>query len=64
MAANALASAGFEHVYNVIDGMEGDLLNNPGSVYHRKRMKNGWKNSGPPWTYEVDPDLLWISTRR
>jgi len=64
LAVNALAKAGFEHVYNVIDGMEGDLVNNPGSVYHGKRMKNGWKNSGPPWTYEVDPDLLWISTRR
>jgi rhodanese-related sulfurtransferase len=64
LAANALAKAGFEHVYNVIDGMEGDLVNNPGSVYHGKRMKNGWKNSGPPWTYDVNPDLLWSSARQ
>jgi hypothetical protein len=24
-------------------------------------MKNGWKNSGSPWTYDVNPELLWIS---
>ena len=58
MAVNALAKAGFVNVYNIIDGMEGDKVNDPESVYHGKRMKNGWKNSGLPWTYDVDPD--WI----
>jgi rhodanese-related sulfurtransferase len=61
LAANALIKAGFSKVYNIIDGMEGDKVDDPGSVYHGKRMKNGWKNSGSPWTYEVNPDLLWIS---
>lgn len=61
MAVNALAKAGFKHVYNIIDGMEGDMVNDPASAYQGKRMKNGWKNSGIPWTYEVNPDLLWIS---
>jgi len=64
LAVNALAKAGFENVYNIIDGMEGDKVNDPGSVYHGKRMKNGWKNSGSPWTYDVNPDLIWISTRQ
>ena len=63
-AVNALAKAGFKRVFNIIDGMEGDLVHDPDSAYDGKRMKNGWKNSGSPWTYEVDPDLLWTSTRQ
>jgi rhodanese-related sulfurtransferase len=39
MAVNALAKAGFVNVYNIIDGMEGDKVDDPGSVYHGKRMK-------------------------
>ncbi len=54
MAVNALAKAGFVNVYNIIDGMEGDLVDDPKSKHHGKRMKNGWKNSGSPWTYEVN----------
>jgi len=56
MAVNALAKAGFVNVYNIIDGMEGDKVDDPGSVYHGKRMRNGWKNCGAPWTYEVNPE--------
>ena len=63
MAVNLLAQAGFKNVYNIIDGMEGDKVDDPASVYHGKRMKNGWKNSGSPWTYDINPDLLWSSTR-
>jgi rhodanese-related sulfurtransferase len=61
LAVNALAQAGFEHVYNVIDGFEGDKVDDPTSVFHGKRMKNGWKNSGAPWTYDCDPALLWTA---
>ncbi len=60
LAVNALAQAGFTSVYNVIDGTEGDKVDDPTSYYHGKRMKNGWKNSGSPWTYDCEPDLLWI----
>jgi rhodanese-related sulfurtransferase len=62
LATNALAKAGFNDAYNIIDGMEGDKVDDPGTAYHGKRMRNGWKNSGSPWTYEINPDLLWIST--
>jgi rhodanese-related sulfurtransferase len=62
LAVNALAKAGFENVYNIVDGMEGDKVDDHGSSYYGKRMKNGWKNSGIPWTYDVNPDLLWIAT--
>ena len=58
MAVNLLATAGFKNVYNIIDGMEGDLVHDPDSVHHGKRMKNGWKNSGAPWTYELDPERI------
>jgi rhodanese-related sulfurtransferase len=63
-AVDALAKAGFVNVYNIIDGMEGDKVDDPGSANHGKRMKNGWKNSGSPWTYDVNPDLLWLTVRR
>jgi len=56
MAVNALVKAGFVNVYNIIDGVEGDKVDDPGSVYHGKRMRNGWKNCGAPWTYEVNPE--------
>jgi rhodanese-related sulfurtransferase len=42
LAANGLAKAGFAKAYNVIDGFEGDKVDDPGSAYHGKRMKNGW----------------------
>jgi len=55
MAVNMLAEAGFTNVYNITDGMEGDTVKDPGSVFKGQRLKNGWKNSGAPWTYEIDP---------
>jgi rhodanese-related sulfurtransferase len=64
IAVNMLAKAGFVNAYNIIDGMEGDKVDDAESAYHGKRMKNGWKNSGAPWTYDVNPDLIWISTRQ
>jgi rhodanese-related sulfurtransferase len=60
MAINMLAKAGFQNVYNITDGMEGDKVNDPESVYHGKRMKDGWKNAGLPWTYDLDPELIWL----
>jgi len=60
-AANMLIEAGFTNVYNIIDGFEGDKVDDPDSAYHGKRMKNGWKNFGLPWTYETDLEQLWIS---
>ena len=58
MAVNALAAAGFTNVYQIIDGMEGDAVKDPDSVYQGQRLKNGWKNSGLPWTYKPDPEKM------
>lgn len=59
-AVNALAEAGFTRVYSITDGFEGDTVKDPQSVYHGKRMLNGWKNSGLPWTYEVKTEQIRI----
>jgi rhodanese-related sulfurtransferase len=59
MAVNALARAGFTQVHNIIDGFEGDKVEDPESVYHGTRMRNGWKNAAP-WTYRLDPKLVWL----
>ena len=58
MAVNLLAKAGYKNVYNVIDGMEGDSVDDPESVFQGQRLVNGWKNSGLPWTYKIDPARL------
>ena len=60
MAVNQLAAAGFKYAYNVVDGMEGDKVRDPASVFQGKRMVNGWKNSGLPWNYSLDPEKILI----
>ncbi len=59
MAVNAMAKAGFANVHNIIDGFEGDKVEDAESIYHGMRMRNGWKNS-VPWTYHLDPRLVWL----
>jgi rhodanese-related sulfurtransferase len=58
MAVNQLAAAGFKHVYNIIDGMEGDTVDDPRSVFLGQHLLNGWKNSGCAWTYQLTPDRM------
>ncbi len=59
-AVNQLAEAGFKNVYNITDGFEGDKVEDPNSVFLGERMVNGWKNSGLPYTYAIDPKLMLI----
>ena len=63
-AVSLLKEAGFRNVYNISDGMEGDLVDDPRSVFHGQRMLNGWKNSGLPWTYETDPAQMILPPNR
>lgn len=58
VSVNLLAEAGFINVYNIIDGMEGDKVDDPESIFHGKRMRNGWKNAGLPWTYDLDLEQM------
>ncbi|MFO7685100.1 MAG: rhodanese-like domain-containing protein [Desulfobacterales bacterium] len=58
-SVNRLTKVGFTNVYNIIDGFEGDKISDEDSVFNGKRMKNGWKNSFAPWTYDLNPDLVY-----
>ena len=40
IAANMLAKAGFKSVYNIVDGMEGDPVEYPESVFSGQRLAN------------------------
>ena len=64
MAVNALTIAGFTNVHNIIDGMEGDTVDEPERRYHGERTRNGWKNSGSPWNYAVNPEQTCMQTAR
>ena len=55
MAINMLAQAGFKQVYNIVDGVEGDPVDDPGSVFHGMPMRNGWKNSGLSLDLQTQP---------
>ena len=64
MAINMLAAtAGFTHLYNILDGMEGARVNDPDSVFDGMRRKNGWSMSGLPWTYDLDPERMDLPER-
>ncbi len=58
MACNLLDKAGFKNVYNILDGMEGDPVDDPESVFAGQRLKNGWKNAGCPWTYALTSERM------
>jgi rhodanese-related sulfurtransferase len=50
-AANLLAKAGYENVYTVVDGYEGDKAKE--GAQKGQRVVNGWKNNGLPWSYSL-----------
>jgi rhodanese-related sulfurtransferase len=62
-SVNLLAEAGFKNVYNIVDGFEGDSIKDSGSYFDGKRIRNGWKNSGAPWTYSLDPELMYLTEK-
>jgi rhodanese-related sulfurtransferase len=64
IAVNLLGRAGFKNVYNITDGMEGDVVKDPDSVFRNQRLVNGWKNSGLPWTYHIDPVRMVLPPQR
>jgi rhodanese-related sulfurtransferase len=43
-AAEAATKAGFKHVFNILEGFEGDL-----DEHQRRGAFNGWRNAGLPW---------------
>ena len=59
VAVNRLAKAGFKNAYNILDGFEGDKVSDKSNPNYGKRMLDGWKNSPAPWTYDLDPKLVY-----
>jgi len=57
-AANLLKDLGFEKVYTVVDGFEGDLAKDGPNA--GKRVINGWKNAGLPWSYKLEKEKLYF----
>ena len=61
MAVNLLAKAGFTQVYNIVDGIEGDANADSDSVAQAQPLKDGWKNSGCPWTKKLTPERMLLA---
>ncbi len=55
-AIKLMAAAGFTKTYNIVDSFEGDK--EKAGPNAGKRTVNGWKNSGSPWTYDLDEKLI------
>ena len=56
-AANVLFDKGFKKVYVVTDGFEGGALKEGDKKGWR--LKNGWKNSGLPWSYKLNKEKMY-----
>ncbi|MFZ5452073.1 MAG: rhodanese-like domain-containing protein [Thermodesulfobacteriota bacterium] len=63
-SVDKLAKAGFTKVYNILDGFEGDKVKDKNDPNYGKRTKNGWRNSGAPWTYDLDANLIYLPTKK
>ena len=75
IAAKDLASSGFTNIYNVGDGFEGSRFpsfkdSNKNKFYRQLAKRNkihgfnqrrqyGWQWWGLPWTYEINPKLVY-----
>lgn len=58
-AANLLAKAGYNNVYTVIDGYEGDKAKK--GEQKGQRVVNGWKNNGLPWSYSLLASKMYMA---
>jgi rhodanese-related sulfurtransferase len=60
-ASTAAVDAGFkpDKVFNVLGGFEGDKIKDKTSPFYGKRMLGGWRLEGLPWTYKMNPELLY-----
>lgn len=59
LAANILTDLGYKKVYSVVDGYEGDMAKD--GPNKGRRMVNGWKNDGLPWSYDLDKAKMYGS---
>ncbi|MDH5518025.1 MAG: rhodanese-like domain-containing protein [Gammaproteobacteria bacterium] len=57
-AANLLSQLGYNNVYSVVDGFEGDKAKSGPNKGHR--VVNGWKNANLPWSYKLTVAKMYI----
>lgn len=60
-AADYLLEDGFKKIYTVTDGFEGDLQKDGSNA--GRRLVNGWKNAGLPWSYQLDKSKMYLQKR-
>ena len=56
-AADVIAEMGYSDVYSMTDGFEGEKLKEGNS--QGVRAQDGWRNSGLPWSYDINSDVAW-----
>ncbi|SFR51862.1 rhodanese-like domain-containing protein [Thiomicrospira sp. ALE5] len=56
--ARILDQYGYKNVYLLLGGFEGSVVREGDKKGFR--LVNGWKNSGMPWTYDIDPDIVYF----
>ncbi len=62
-AVDRLKQEGFWNAYSVMDGFEGAKSDDEQSYSRGKRMSNGWKNGGGPWTYDIEISTMATATK-
>ncbi|HLA83536.1 MAG TPA: rhodanese-like domain-containing protein, partial [Thermoguttaceae bacterium] len=63
-ACNALAAAGYKKVYCIVDGFEGDPIDDRHSESTAQRTQGGWRNTGLPWTYGLRNNLMYLPEKK
>ncbi len=56
-AAKVLIKAGYTNVWNLTEGFEGDKAKSGA------RAKNGWRNAGLPWSYNIPAKAAWVPVK-
>jgi rhodanese-related sulfurtransferase len=56
-AADALFAMGYPNVYSMVDGFEGGK--SKGGTHKGARVVDGWKNSGLPWGWKLEHDVMY-----
>lgn len=60
-AIKYLENKGYKQVYVVTDGFEGGKIKE--GEQKNWRLKNGWKNSGLPWSYKLNKEKMYFPTK-
>ncbi len=59
-AVEKMVKGGYKNLYEIQEGFEGDKVKDKNDPNYGKRTKNGWRNAGLPWTYDLDTNLIYL----